>query len=126
MWDLIGKVIEKLNCINNTKRIETLEQKVEHIENKMEHEYYTKEWVDKLNEDNEKAQYSVERAISELTSNIKDNHNVLMKKYDKSDERITNNAIQLSSIQTAIDMMNGTTKNRPAKTRAGDLPKWKP
>lgn len=120
MWDLIGKVIEKLNCINNTKRIETLEKKVEDIEVKMEQEYYTKNWIDKLNEDNEKAQYSVERAITELTSNIKDNHNVLMKKYDKSDERITNNAIQLSSIQTAIDMMNGSAK----KTQR--TPKWKP
>lgn len=123
MWELIGKLIEKLNCINNTKRIETLEKKVEHIENKMDHEYYTKEWVDKLNEDNEKAQYGVERAISELTSNIKDNHNVLIKKYDKSDERITNNAVQLSSIQTAINMMTGpilvSTKNRQSTI-------WKP
>jgi polyhydroxyalkanoate synthesis regulator phasin len=123
MWDLIGKLIEKLNCINNTRRIETLEKKVENIENKMDHEYYTKEWVDKLNEDNEKAQYGVERAISELTSSIKDNHNVLIKKYDKSDERITNNAVQLSSIQTAINMMNGpilvSNKNRQSTN-------WKP
>jgi hypothetical protein len=123
MWELIGKLIEKLNCINNTKRIETLEKKVEHIENKMDHEYYTKEWVDKLNEDNEKAQYNVERAFTELTSSIKDNHNVLIKKYDKSDERITNNAVQLSSIQTAINMMNGpilvSNKNRQSTN-------WKP
>ena len=123
MWDLIGKLIEKLNCINNTRRIETLEKKVENIENKMDHEYYTKEWVDKLNEDNEKAQYNVERAFTELTSSIKDNHNVLIKKYDKSDERITNNAVQLSSIQTAINMMNGpilvSNKNRQSTN-------WKP
>lgn len=125
MWDLIGKVIEKFNCINNTKRIENLEKRVEHVENKMDHEYYTKEWVNKLNEDNEKTQHqlmtSLEKAVTDMSTSIKENHNTLIQKYDQSDKRITDNAIQLSSIQTAINMMNNNKPRIIGKQRT-----WKP
>ena len=125
MWDLIGKLIEKLNCINNTARIENLEKRVDHVENKMDYEYYTKEWVNKINDDNEKTQHqlitSLEKAVTDMSMNIKENHNVLMTKYDKSDKRITDNAIQLSSIQTAINMMNDNKPRIISKQRT-----WKP
>jgi uncharacterized protein YeeX (DUF496 family) len=105
MLDLIIKLIDKLNCISNTKRIEILENRIDYLDNHM----YTKEWIDKLQE-NIQDKHVIEmtnlnKTLYEMSAHLKDNHNALMKKYEESDKRITGNAIKLSGIETAINLM---------------------
>jgi len=106
MIDIIVKLIDKLNCISNTKRIELLEKRMDHLDENV----YTKGWIDKLQETNEEKHIievsNLDKTLSEMTLNLKENHTALMKKYEESDKRITGNAIKLSGIETAINMMH--------------------
>ena len=100
------KLADKLNCINLSKRVQTLEDKID----KMQEEYYTKEWIDHLNESNEEKHTiqmsNLEKAIHEMSSNLKENHKTLIDKYERSDQRITDNAVKLSSIDTALSIIS--------------------
>lgn len=119
--DLIVKLIDKFNCISNTKRIDILEKRMDYLD---EH-VYTKEWIDKLQEtiqDKHVIEVSnLNKTLNELSSQLKDNHTALIKKYEESDTRITGNAIKLSGIETAINMM---TRSNPIASRRKTT--WRP
>lgn len=112
MIELFTKLVDKFNCISNTRRIESLEERMKVVEGNV----YTKEWIDQLNTTNEEKHEiqmsNVEKAIHEMSLGLKENHLALMSKYDQSERRITENAIKLSGIDASLQMMNDMTRSR--------------
>lgn len=110
MIELFSKLVEKFNCISNTRRIESLEDRMKTMEGNV----YTKEWIDNLNMNMDEKHHmqmsSVEKAIQELSSGLKENHQTLLSKYDQSERRITENAIKLSGIDASIQLMTRSKK----------------
>lgn len=112
MIELFTKLIDKFNCISNTRRIESLEERMKAVEGNV----YTKEWIDKLNtandEKHEIQMSNVEKAIQDLSLGLKENHTALITKYDQSERRITENAIKLSGIDASLKLMSDMTRPR--------------